>query len=337
MAASMSASLPRPLPPPPGDAARELGRALSLSTTVADLLHRRGHLDPDATRRFLEPKLRDLTPPDNMADRALAAERLVARGQAQRARVRVRRLRLRRHHVGRDHDRAAARGRRRGRAASGEPFRWGLRRVARGGRAHCGVRRAPAGDVRLRLVGPRDPRTGARARHRHHRHRSPPGATRTAAGGRVPQPASGRLRLPLQGARFVRTRAQSRRRAAGGAGARARPQAVARSGRDRHDRRRGAAGRRQPRARARGARLSVAGEAPRRARAARAGENRRERRAFRRGRGVSHRAAHQRTRKARRTRCRAFAVARPLCIRSAGAGGRRWNSSRSSAGCSRTA
>lgn len=67
----------RPLPPPPGDAARELGRALSITTTVADLLHRRGHLDPGATKRFLEPKLAHLTPPDGMADRALAAERIV--------------------------------------------------------------------------------------------------------------------------------------------------------------------------------------------------------------------------------------------------------------------
>lgn len=67
----------RSLPPPPGDAARELGRALSLTTTVADLLHRRGHLDPGAARRFLEPKLSHLTPPDGMADRALAAERIV--------------------------------------------------------------------------------------------------------------------------------------------------------------------------------------------------------------------------------------------------------------------
>ncbi len=73
----MAASDPaRPLPPPPGDAARELGRALSLTTTVADLLHRRGHSDPDAVRRFLDPKLADLTPPDKMADRAIAAERL---------------------------------------------------------------------------------------------------------------------------------------------------------------------------------------------------------------------------------------------------------------------
>jgi single-stranded-DNA-specific exonuclease len=67
----------RPLPPPPGDAARELGRALSLTTTVADLLYRRGHFEPGATQRFLEPKLADLTPPDGMADRALAAERIV--------------------------------------------------------------------------------------------------------------------------------------------------------------------------------------------------------------------------------------------------------------------
>src|SRR5262245_21558805 len=64
------------LPAPPGTEARALAQALGLSTTVADLLIRRGHRDPEATRRFLEPKLQHLTRPEAMADRAAAAERL---------------------------------------------------------------------------------------------------------------------------------------------------------------------------------------------------------------------------------------------------------------------
>lgn len=47
-----------------------------MTTTVADLLLRRGHADVDRTRRFLDPKLAHLTAPDCMADRAAAAERL---------------------------------------------------------------------------------------------------------------------------------------------------------------------------------------------------------------------------------------------------------------------
>jgi single-stranded-DNA-specific exonuclease len=64
------------LPPPPSNAARDLAKALGLTLTVADLLLRRGHADPARTRGFLEPRLADLTPPQAMADRALAAERL---------------------------------------------------------------------------------------------------------------------------------------------------------------------------------------------------------------------------------------------------------------------
>ncbi len=67
-----------PLPDAPGAEARELARALGMSLTVADLLHRRGHRDPDALRRFLDPKLSELTPPDAMADRDAAAERIAA-------------------------------------------------------------------------------------------------------------------------------------------------------------------------------------------------------------------------------------------------------------------
>jgi single-stranded-DNA-specific exonuclease len=60
----------------PGDDARSLGRALSLTTTVAEWLLRRGHDDSEATRRFLEPRLVHLSDPLLMADRAAAADRL---------------------------------------------------------------------------------------------------------------------------------------------------------------------------------------------------------------------------------------------------------------------
>lgn len=65
-----------PLPAEPGAEARELSRALGISLTLADWLHRRGHRDPALTKRFLDPKLSELTPPDAMADRELAAERI---------------------------------------------------------------------------------------------------------------------------------------------------------------------------------------------------------------------------------------------------------------------
>jgi single-stranded-DNA-specific exonuclease len=66
------------LPGPAAPEARALGSALGLSVTVADLLHRRGQRDPDALRRFLDPKLQHLTPPDQMADRDAAAERIAS-------------------------------------------------------------------------------------------------------------------------------------------------------------------------------------------------------------------------------------------------------------------
>jgi single-stranded-DNA-specific exonuclease len=60
----------------PGDDARSLGRALSLTTTVAEWLLCCGHDDSDATRRFLEPRLAHLSDPGAMADRSVAADRL---------------------------------------------------------------------------------------------------------------------------------------------------------------------------------------------------------------------------------------------------------------------
>jgi single-stranded-DNA-specific exonuclease len=90
------ASLDRPVVAPaadrlrdPGraaDGALELARALGLSITAADVLHRRGLTADDATKRFLEPRLSHLTPPDAMADREAAADRIA---RAIRAKERI--------------------------------------------------------------------------------------------------------------------------------------------------------------------------------------------------------------------------------------------------------
>lgn len=47
-----------------------------MSVTVASWLDQLGHLDPEATRRFLSPRLAELTPPDAMLDRKAAAQRI---------------------------------------------------------------------------------------------------------------------------------------------------------------------------------------------------------------------------------------------------------------------
>lgn len=67
-------------------AAGELGQALGVSPTIAQVLLRRGLDEPAAAREFLEPRLSGLTSPDAMADRAAAADRLA---RAIRARERV--------------------------------------------------------------------------------------------------------------------------------------------------------------------------------------------------------------------------------------------------------
>ncbi len=75
----------------PGQAspdAFEMSRALGLSITVADALHRAGYRANDATRMFLDPRLSHLTPPDRMADRDVSAER-IARAVRQNEHVAV--------------------------------------------------------------------------------------------------------------------------------------------------------------------------------------------------------------------------------------------------------
>jgi single-stranded-DNA-specific exonuclease len=63
-------------PEPPSLRAQALSRALGVSVTVASWLDRRGHADAEATRRFLNPRLAELTAPDAMLDRKPAAERI---------------------------------------------------------------------------------------------------------------------------------------------------------------------------------------------------------------------------------------------------------------------
>ena len=66
--------------------AEQLAQAFGVSRTVAQLLWRQGLREPGRVRSFLEPKLSQLTPPDLMADRAAAANRL---GRAVKAKERI--------------------------------------------------------------------------------------------------------------------------------------------------------------------------------------------------------------------------------------------------------
>lgn len=58
------------------DAARELGRACRVGAATAQVLLHRGFSDEQRARDFLAPRLADLTRPDGMADREIAADRL---------------------------------------------------------------------------------------------------------------------------------------------------------------------------------------------------------------------------------------------------------------------
>jgi single-stranded-DNA-specific exonuclease len=66
----------------------ELARSLGLSFTVAEVLVRAGYGPDERTNRFLDPKLAQLTPPDAMAGRDAAVDRL-AHAIAERERVAV--------------------------------------------------------------------------------------------------------------------------------------------------------------------------------------------------------------------------------------------------------
>jgi single-stranded-DNA-specific exonuclease len=74
--AELPAAEPAPRRSYPSARARELALGLGVSITLGELLERRGHAEVEATRRFLNPRLSELTAPDAMADRSLAAERM---------------------------------------------------------------------------------------------------------------------------------------------------------------------------------------------------------------------------------------------------------------------
>ncbi len=71
---------------PPSGPVELLRSQLGLTKTVAGWLVRRGFVDVERTRRFLQPRLADLSPPDAMIDRSAVARRLA---QAVRARERI--------------------------------------------------------------------------------------------------------------------------------------------------------------------------------------------------------------------------------------------------------
>ncbi len=70
------------LPPPAGEEATALARALSLTRTAASVLLARGWRGADESTRFLDPRLAHLTPPDAMKDRDEAVERVARAVQA---------------------------------------------------------------------------------------------------------------------------------------------------------------------------------------------------------------------------------------------------------------
>jgi single-stranded-DNA-specific exonuclease len=74
------------LPPPAGDDAVELARALGITRTAAAVLVARGMLDADESTRFLDPRLAHLTPPEAMKDRTEAVARIA---RAVRAKERI--------------------------------------------------------------------------------------------------------------------------------------------------------------------------------------------------------------------------------------------------------
>jgi single-stranded-DNA-specific exonuclease len=74
------------VPPPAGEQASELARALGLTRTAAAVLVARGLCDPEAVERFLQPRLSHLTPPETMKDRCEAVARIA---RAVRAKERI--------------------------------------------------------------------------------------------------------------------------------------------------------------------------------------------------------------------------------------------------------
>jgi single-stranded-DNA-specific exonuclease len=73
--AAPGAPLPKEVPP---EAVLAWSRELGVTRTAASWLLARGHGDIARARDFLDPKLKDLTPPDQMADRDRAASRIAS-------------------------------------------------------------------------------------------------------------------------------------------------------------------------------------------------------------------------------------------------------------------
>jgi single-stranded-DNA-specific exonuclease len=73
-------------PPPAGEAAMGLARTLRVTRTAGAVLVARGLVEAQASQRFLDPRLADLTIPDTMKDRVEAVERIV---RAVRAKERI--------------------------------------------------------------------------------------------------------------------------------------------------------------------------------------------------------------------------------------------------------
>jgi single-stranded-DNA-specific exonuclease len=96
----VEAPSPIPSPPPPLERARtryvlasqdplraaELARECAISPAIGQVLLNRGYAQADGARTFLSPRLAQLTQPDGMADRAIAAARLA---EAVRKRERI--------------------------------------------------------------------------------------------------------------------------------------------------------------------------------------------------------------------------------------------------------
>jgi single-stranded-DNA-specific exonuclease len=64
--------------PPPWPQRDDVARRLRISPVAAQVLHNRGLTDPDDIRRFLEPRIADLHPPETLPGATFAAERIAA-------------------------------------------------------------------------------------------------------------------------------------------------------------------------------------------------------------------------------------------------------------------
>ncbi|MEZ4336430.1 MAG: single-stranded-DNA-specific exonuclease RecJ [Sandaracinaceae bacterium] len=76
MASSVGARRGVRLRPSDPQAARELGEACGVGASAAQVMIHRGVTEPQAARDYLDPRLAGLTPPEAMADRDVAADRL---------------------------------------------------------------------------------------------------------------------------------------------------------------------------------------------------------------------------------------------------------------------